>query len=96
MWGLQADNDQIDFEWPPQAEFNDMDKSEVSLKSFIFKSYSNAISSVQVTLSNGHSSPAFAESGTDYIDRKTIQFDDCALIRAVAGAEFIDAVKRYG
>ena len=64
LWGEQVSDDEIDFEWPTQEAFDQMNP-DVFIESIEFKSrheYSHYVSSVKVNLSNGESSPVFENS----------------------------------
>ena len=59
LWGVQASNEEINFEWPTPLLFSQM-IPDVSIKSLEFKKYhpeGSALSSIRVNLSNGYSSP---------------------------------------
>ena len=61
VWGEQASNSEINFEWPTPEIFSQM-LPDVSLQSLEFQKYhsdGSAVSSVRVNLSNGYSSPLF-------------------------------------
>ena len=58
MWGLKVNLNEIDFEWPTQEIFDQM-QPDVTIKSLEFKDSSYVISSIRVNLSNNQSSPVF-------------------------------------
>ena len=61
MWKNDCNDDDVNFEWPTQEIFDSL-KTDVYLKTLIFKCWRQgcaAVSSVQVILSNGLASPVY-------------------------------------
>jgi len=91
LWGEDVTEDAIDFEWPTPEIFAEM-RPDASIQSIEFTTheFANAaggVSSVQVTLSNGQSSPLFETSSTTHAYHETINFDKATPIRAVAAVD---------
>ena len=90
LWGRDLNADQITFCWPTAFETTNQD---VRLASISFKSNGGYIASVQCTLTNGFTSPAFEKSGIEYSNPETIRLDDPKTpIRAVKASSNVKGV----
>ena len=57
MWGKKFEENQINFEWPTQEIFDQMQHDQVKLASIEFNSCNDALASCQFILSNDLKSP---------------------------------------
>ena len=82
-WGEKVSPSRINFEWPTQEVFEQMDPT-VTLKSITFKDSPPAVSFVQCKYSNDQESPAFAKPNANQKNAGTVTFDDITKVRKVS------------
>ena len=77
-----------DFEWPKTSDIGLLFDKPIKLVSFKYRTRGEFIHSIQVTLSNGQSSPMFSASSKDNLSEfKTLQIGDSSHVRKVQGTK---------
>lgn len=85
LWGDQVADDELNFEWPTQAQFDKLGP-DVRLQSIELKGdYDGWLSYVKCNLSDGTCSPIFASSATSH--PMTVNFDKDKPIRSVSAKD---------
>ena len=87
LWGTGIDSRPVDFEWPTQEQFDQM-KSTVTVRAITFKNSRHiSITSVQLHMSDGTSSPEFTNGAQEFGTAKKIVFPHERRVRSVRACD---------
>ena len=87
MWGQQVPDEAINFEWPTEQQFENMeDATDVSIQQIGYKTDGSDFTAFQCTLTNGQTSPIFERDNGHGGHLNTVDIDPEQRITSVSMA----------